>query len=271
MITRNIRFGSQEMKLLFSLEERGIEVFTINDVKKILRSSDDAVWSIINGLKRKKRIQQIEKGKYLLVPARAGAEGHWAEEAWAVVPHLIDVYYVGFLTAMNYWGMTEQIPRTVFVATTKRKRDIEFGNQKFKFITLSKKKFFGYIKEKSGKTEFNISSREKTIIDGLMHPEYCGGISEVAKAMWNSNKKIDWKEVLEIAKQIEVSVVLRRLGYLLSILKTQKNIVNEIKNDSFSGFQFLDPIEDKKRLYYSKEFGLILNVTEEDLKSWMGY
>lgn len=271
MITRNIRFGSQEMKLLFSLEEKGIDVFTINDVKKILKSSDDAVWSIINGLKRKNRIQQIEKGKYLLIPAKAGMEGHWAEEAWAVIPRLIDVYYVGFWTAMNYWGMTEQIPRTVFIATTKRKRDFEFGNQKFKFVTLSNKKFFGYVKEKRGKDEFNISSLEKTVVDGLMHPEYCGGISEVAKAIWNVSKKADWNAVLEMAKRAEVNVVLRRLGYLLSILRIQKNIVNEIRKETFRGYQFLDPIEDKKRLDYSREFGLVLNVTEDDLKSWMGY
>jgi predicted transcriptional regulator of viral defense system len=271
MVTQSVRLGSQETRLYFSLEEKGFTIFTFSDAKKILKSTDSGTWNVLEGLKKKKRIQQIEKGKYLLVPARAGVGGDWAEEAWAVVPHLIDVYYVGFWTAMNYWGMTEQIPRTIFIATTKRKRDLDFGNQKFKFITLTKKKFFGYVKEKRDNAEFNISSIEKTIVDGLMHPEYCGGITEVAKAMWTADKKADWKTVLEMAKKTEVSVVLRRLGYLLSMLKIQKNVVNEIKKESFSGFQFLDPIEDKKRLDYSKEFGLILNVTEDDLKSWMGY
>ncbi|MGI0087148.1 MAG: type IV toxin-antitoxin system AbiEi family antitoxin domain-containing protein [Nitrosotalea sp.] len=271
MITQNIRFGSQEARLLFGLEEKGMSVFTFSDAKKILGSTDSGTWNVLEGLKKKKRVQQIEKGKYLLVPARAGVQGYWAEEAWVVVAHLIDVYYVGFWTAMNYWAMTEQIPRTVFVVTTKRKRDLEFGGQKFKFVTLSQKKFFGYVQERRGSTKFNISGREKTIVDGLMHPQYCGGISEVTKAMWNSNKKVDWSKVLEMSRKVKTSVVLRRLGYLLSLLEIQKNTVNEIKKESFGGYQFLDPTGDKARLDYSKEFGLILNLTSDELMSWMRY
>jgi len=222
-------------------------------------------------LTRKKRLLRIEKGKYLLVPFRAGTQRYWAEEPWVIVPHLIDAYYIGFWTAMNYWGMTEQIPRTIFVVTTKKKDDFEFENQKFKFVKLSNKKFFGYVKEKRGNTEFNISSKEKTIIDGLMHPEYCGGISEVAKAMWNIKDDVDWKTVLRMAKEVEVNIVLRRLGYLLSILDIQKNLVLSIKKELFKGYLFLGPAASKERFGYSKEFGLILNEKPTALTDWMGY
>lgn len=268
---QNIRFGEQETIVLFSLENQRREVFTIKDVKNILHTSNDAVWSVIHGLKRKKRIQQIEKGKYMLVPAKAGVEGYWSEEPWVIVPHLVEKYYIGFLTAMSYWNMTEQIPIMVFVAIGKQKDDLEFGNLKFKFIKLSNKKFFGYIKEKSSNTEFNISSREKTIVDGLTHPEYCGGITEVTKAMWTSRREINWEEVLKMTKQIGVSVALRRLGYLLSLLKIQKNIVKEIEKTNFKGYSILDPRSGKIKYEYSKKFGLILNKTSKELTGWMEY
>lgn len=271
MIPQNIRFGEQENKVLFNLESKGTSVFTINDVKNILHSSDDAVWSVIHGLKTKRRIQQIEKGKYLFVPAKAGIEGYWSEEPWVVVPHLLDTYYIGFLTAMRYWNMTEQIPIMVFVATIKKKNDLEFGNLKFKFIRLSNKRFFGYVKEKRNNMEFNISSREKTIVDGLIHPEYCGGITEVVKAMWNTRKEIEWDHVLTMIKQAGVSVALRRLGYLLSILKIEKKIVKEIKNETFKSYSFLDPHSSKRIVENSKEFGLILNKTPKELMGWMEY
>jgi predicted transcriptional regulator of viral defense system len=29
-----------------------------------------------------------------------------------------------------------------------------------------------------------ISDLERTILDGLRHPEYCGGITDVAKGLW---------------------------------------------------------------------------------------
>lgn len=271
MVTQNITLGPQETKLLFSLEEKGISFFTFSDAKRILRSTDSSVWNVLEGLKRKKRVQQIEKGAYLLVPAKAGYEGHWTEDALVIVPHIIDVYYVGFWTAMNYWDMTEQVPIMVFVVTTRRKRDMEYAYQKFKFVTLSKKKFFGYIEEERSGVKFNISSKEKTIVDGLMHPEYCGGMSEVAKAIWNARKSLGWRTVLEMSKKVRVSIVLRRLGYLLSTLGIEKGISNKIKREGFNGYQFLDPLADKKRLYYSKEFGLIINRTKKELTGWMGY
>lgn len=274
MVTQNIKLGPQETKLLFTLEEGGMSVFTADDAKRILGSGPASSLLVISGLKKKGRIRQIEKGKYLFIPARAGIEGYWAEEAYVVIPYLIKEYYIGFWTAMNFWGMTEQIPYTVFVVTPKRKKNrvLEFGNQRYEFVTLSRKKFFGFIEEKTAKTKFNISSKEKTIIDGLMHPQYCGGIHEVTKAMWNARKEVDWKTVLEMAERTGVNVVLRRLGYLLETLEIEtgisKSIMKQIKQYPY---HYLDPTATKKKIEYSKSYGLIINVTKNELLGWRDY
>jgi predicted transcriptional regulator of viral defense system len=272
MVLQNIRLGPQENKLLFSLEGKKVSIFGFSEARKILQSTDSAVWNVLEGLRKKGRIREIEGGKYLLIPARAGMEGLWTEDPWIIVSRLIDVYYVGFWTAMSFWDMTEQIPYTVFVVTTKRKKNriIEFGKQKFQFVTLSKNKFFGFIKEKAGRDTFYISSREKTIVDGLMHPEYCGGIPEVAKCMWNARKEIDWNTVLAMAKRVEINVVIRRLGYLLSLLEIENKISSHIKDIIKPyPYHFLDPTASKMRKYqYSKDFGLIINRTDNELMSW---
>lgn len=270
-MTQNIILGPQENRLLLTLAEKGISVFSFVEAKSILQTSNQSVRHVLMDLTRKGRLQRIQRGKYLLVPERAGRELYWAESPWVIVPHLIDVYYVGFWTAMNYWGMTEQIPYTVFVATTKRKNNLKFGNQKFEFVTLSKKKFFGFVEEKASKTEtFNISSKEKTIVDGLMHPQYCGGIPEITKAMWTAREDVNWSTVLEMSKKVGVSVVLRRLGYILSILEIESSMANELKN-TFKGYHFLDPNAIKERIDYSKEYGLIINRPKNRLLGWRDY
>ncbi len=271
-MTQNIHVGLQN-RLLLELAEKETSVFGFEDAKKILQSNNSATRHVLMNLTKKRRLQRIERGKYLLIPERAGQELHWAESPWVIVPHLIDVYYVGFWTAMNYWDMTEQIPHTVFVATTKRKRNLEFGNQRFEFVALSKKKFFGSVKEKAGKKEsFNISSREKTIVDGLMHPEYCGGMAEVTKAMWNARKDVNWQTVIEIAEKVEINVVLKRLGYLLSILDIEGNISEKAKEKiKKSPYHYLDPIANKDKIKNSKEYGLIINRTKDELLGWMEY
>ncbi len=101
-------------------------------------------------------------------------------------------YYVGFYSALNYWGMTEQVPRVVFVATTKRRRDLEYGPNAFKFIKLAKKRFFGFEEGEIAGTKFKISSREKTVLDCLMYPKYCGGLDEAVKGIWEARNELNF-------------------------------------------------------------------------------
>ena len=267
-MTQNINL---ELKLLLTLEEKELSSFTINDAKDILKTSSSSVWHVLYRLVQKRRIHRIERGKYLLIPAKAGVEGNWSEYFQILLPNLIDVYYIGFYTAMDYWNMTEQIPQTVFVATTKRKQNLEFGYQNYKFITLSEKKFFGFVQEKIYKDNyFNISSKEKTIIDGLTHPEYCGGLVEVLKAMWNVREELDWGIVIKMAEQIKIDVVLKRLGYLLSILDIEKNISEEIKNKiNKTSYHYLDYATIAPKVETSKDYKLIINRSKTRLLDWV--
>jgi predicted transcriptional regulator of viral defense system len=166
--------------------------------------------------------------------------------------------------------MTEQIPLTILVATTKRKRPVKYGGHIFSFITLSKKKFFGFSEEKIDNQTFNISTREKTIVDGLVLPQHCGGMSEVTKAIWNSKDKLDWNRLLLMAKRMGVDVAQRRLGYMLHMLKIQPKVARSLRKQDWHGLRFLDPRAPKKALSYAREFGLILNVSDVKLMSWRG-
>jgi len=268
IVTRKITLGPSETRLLFELEKEGRTTFAFDDVMRVTGLGRAAAWQIVHRLSRKKRIARVEKGKYVLVPARAGVEGDWSESLFLIIPQLIDKYYVGFWTAMNYWGMTEQIPNAVFVATPKRKRDIRHGGQMLRFITISKKKFFGFTQERIDKEQFNIATREKTVADALIFPQHCGGLSEVTKAIWNSRNELDWKKVIACIRKMGVDVALRRLGYILRVLRTSPEVSRSLAKRRWHGFRFLDSTGPKKALAYSKKFGLILNVPDRKLTSW---
>lgn len=269
LVTSKLFFGPLESKLLFTLEEREISVFSFEEAKKLMKISNDSLKNVIYRLKKKKRIIEIKKGKYLFVPAKAGFEGHWSEYTFRALPKLLgEGYYVGFWTALNYWGMTEQHPMVCFVATAKRAKDFEFSNQKIKFVTISKKKFFGFEKQKARDAEFNISGREKTIIDCLLFPQHCGGISETAKGLWNARKEINWEKLLEYARKAGVAAATRRLGFILEELKLRKDIQKKLQKD-FIGFAWADPSGYKKEFHYNKKWGLKVNIEEKELTQWM--
>lgn len=273
MLTKKIRLGSNELRLLFTLEEEGKTVFEAGDARRILQTSDPSIKNVLYRLRKKDRIEEIERGKYLLIPAKAGYSGSWAEIPFLIVPSLVNPYYVGFWSALNYWKMTEQAPRTVFVATTKRKRDLEYGPTKFEFVTLSKGRFFGFVDQEIDGSKFKVSSREKTILDCLMYPRYCGGLDEAVKGIWSGRKEIDFAKALKLAKRLGVNAVIRRLGYILEVLDIEKEIRKEIASAKFLDYRWLDPLAPKRleRSRYSSRYGLMLNRTKEDLTSWMGH
>jgi predicted transcriptional regulator of viral defense system len=271
MITRKITLGPRELTLLFTLEKEKSSVFTFTRAHEILKTSTPSVKNVLLRLRRKGRIEEIEKGKYLLIPAKAGYEGSWSEVSYVLVPHLIEPYYVGFWSALNYHGMTEQVPNTVFVATVKRKRDLQYGPTRFEFVTLSRKKFFGFTKENAVGGAFNISSLEKTIVDCLLYPRYCGGLDEAVKGIWNARRELDFTKLLEFSERVRVNVVLRRLGYILELLRLERSVSTQIASNGFKAFMWLDPLGPKKALEYSAKYGLMINRTKEELTGWMGH
>ena len=268
MYKKSIHLGPRETQLIYTLEKQNQLIFNITDAKHILKTSDASVKNVIYRLKDKHRIVEIERGKYLLAPAKSGIEGYWSEHTFKILNKLIDTYYVSYWTALHYWGMTEQIPRTTYIVTTKTKKDIEFFGEKIKFVTVVPRKFYGHITEEIDGDCFNIATREKTIIDCLDHPAYCGGIIELAKGMWTTQAKINFDDLINIMEKFNVNSVQRRLGYILEKLGLLKESEYKKLKKNFNGFRWLDPSANKKILCYDRNWGLKINISEESLLNW---
>jgi len=269
MVTKNIRLGHRELKLVLELEREERGIFDTKDAYRILGTGKDSVNAVLYRLRKKGRIEGIERGKYLLVPARAGYHGRWAEMPFLIARSLVEPYYVGFASALNHWNMTEQMPDRTYIVTTKRKKDAEYGQLRFAFVTLTDNRFFGSVEETVDGGRVYISDREKTIIDGLLHPQYCGGLDEVAKGMWESQDELDRGRLLEYAERTGVKVVKRRLLYLLDILELADDKVDEaVRIHRPTGHMWLDPTWAKNALGYSKRHGLAINRSKESLTRW---
>ena len=194
------------------------EVFTFDNAYKIMHINRVYLRKIIYRLEKRGAIERIARGKYIIVPLH-GEKGKYTLHEFIIGSLLVTPYAISYWSALNYYGMTEQIPSTVFIQTTswKKKQEIEVFGVKYKLVRIKKEKIFGLRTEWIEETEINITDREKTIIDCLDKPQYCGGVVEVAKALRKEN--LNHEKIVKYAREIGNSGVIRRFGYLCDFLR----------------------------------------------------
>ncbi len=267
--TETVRAGlsRNESLLLSSLSEKGKTIFRIGDIATELKCSYKYAKVLANNLAKKKWIVVLRRGLYLIVPLSAGVKSHYTEHEFVIASHLVSPYYIAYWSALNFYGFTEQTPLTVFVATTKRAKSREVLNTKYNFVTLSKRKFFGFEPTQIGTYRINISDREKTLVDALDHSEYCGGILETAKSLWNAREKVSMKKIVKYAETAGNTAIIKRLGYLMENLNlnADSQILSEMREMISPGMSALDPTS-AKRGTYNTRWNLLLNVSKETLE-----
>ena len=155
----------------------------------------------------------------------------------------------------------EQIPLTINVAAAKKLKNRVLYGVPFNFIFLSKKKFFGTVKKFIRGHEIIVSDPEKTLVDALDHPEYCGGILEVAKALFNANNHVNWNKLVNYAKRLGNGTVFKRLGYLAELMgiHLSKSMIKIIQQNITKGYSPLYPgIKNEGR--HNSKWNLVINV-----------
>lgn len=253
--------SKKESYLLSYLAEDRKNIFTLKDVVEVLDCSYENAKVIVERLAKKKWIVRIIRGKYLIVPLTAGVRGEYTEHEF-IIASLFEPCCIAYWTALNYYGFTEQVPNKIFVAIRRRMKDREVLGAKFKFVYSSEKKFFGFNDISISNVGVRISDREKTIVDCLDKPKYCGGIGETTKALFFAKEEIDFEKLTNYAIKIGNNAVIKRLGFILDFLDLDsKNLQSKI-SDSYS---ILDPTKGKTGRYDSK-WKLLVNVSEEELK-----
>ena len=263
MITKKTRkgIGTTSAFLLSTLSAENKNIFTVDEAVLILNKKRSSVTKLLHDLTKKNWLFRLTKGKYLILPLEAGAEPQFTEHEFIIASALLSPYYLSYWSALHYYGLTEQVSRTIFIATTKRKRQIKIMGLMFKFITVDKRKFFGFKTVQISNHPVNIAEREKAIVDSLDLPRNCGGIPEVVKAIDGAKDDLNIEKLIRYARQMPNAAILNRLGFILEVLGIKADI------QPSKHYVILDPF-DKKKGIYNKKWKIIENITPKELLAW---
>ena len=176
-------------------------------------------------------------------------------------------YYISHSSAMELHRMVTQPQFTVFTSTPKRLRPRTIHGTKFRFVFLQAEHLFGLTTQWITKQDsVRISDLERTLIDGLRQPEYCGGITEVAKGLWMRREDLKTSRIVEYALRLRVGSVIRRLGYLLELYRlAPEPELQRLRSALTVTYALLDPVMPKEGPRMAR-WRLRLNVAPEELE-----
>lgn len=142
----------------------------------------------------------------MIIPLEAGLERVWMDSTLVIAPH--------------HWQLTEQLPGTIFIQSTARKRQPEktILGMTFRFITVVEAKFFGVLQRTLNGQALYVTDREKTLVDAADHPELSGGLLQLAQALQTAQSSLDWPQLDDYLQRWPNTGPLKRLGYLVETL-----------------------------------------------------
>lgn len=267
--TRKYKQGlsKKESFLISSLARGNKNVFTIEDARGIVK---DNTKKIMHSLIQKKWVLPLKRGLYVIVPLDIGVRGadSFVMHNFVIASYLTEPYYIGFWSALNYHSLSDQIPRTNYIATTKARKPLNILDSTFQFVKLERKKLFGTTEIEIEDRKIEISNPEKTVADCLDHPEHCGGIDEIARSIYFSHRELDFETIREHALKMDNLTIMKRLGYILEktgLLENYMKIFEDFKPSK--GYPALDPISLRKGRH-NKKWGLLIN-WELKPEGWM--
>lgn len=167
-------------------------VFTVRDLASLLNKKREYAYLQAYRWKKKRLIHEIEKGKYTL------EEDPFLISSWIVWPS-----YISGWAALHYYHLTEQLPFTIQVITTRKRnrRILNYGKAKLEFTMVKSPFFLGFQRVIYQQHEIFIAEKEKALIDALATRKM--SLAEGIEIIKNNKRKINHKKLFSYAALVK--------------------------------------------------------------------
>lgn len=262
--------GPMSARFIYELVERGTEIFTLNDACTLYGRGRQETSDFLRELVNRGILVRIKSGVFLI--PKTGQENTQLSN-WPIIARTLagtNNYYISHYSAMRLHGMTTH-PLSEIAITLTKKQPVKkvLQNITYRFIYSKPQNFWGFCDHWVTKQEkVQISDLERTILDGLARPELCGGIKEVVRGIWSSQKKINWNKLVEYTDRYHTKAAVKRLGFILEILNLEANCLPSLKNSIKFSMDYIlfDPSGSKLGKYLNR-WHVRVNMNIDELKA----
>ncbi len=267
--THSKTVGPVSATFITRLQQLGKTIFSVAEAMRIYGKNRYATGDFLSDLVKRGILARIKTGVYLLL--QAGSEDTQLRN-WPVIARELagkDPYFISHYSAMRIHGMTTHPLNNVLLTTLKQKNKKIVSGITYNFINSKREYFWGDTSYWATKQEqVRVSDPERTLLDGFDRPELCGGITDVARGIWASQKKIDFKKLGQYAARFRTKAAIKRLGFVLETLKIAPDLLPGLAGmiGEARDYVTLDP-QGPKEGKHLKKWRIQVNLDPEELKA----
>lgn len=242
-----------QIDLLLMLDDNELNIFSLEQVKKVADKKFSNVSELVENLVHKKILSRIERGKF--------CRANFRDEN-VIGCFLVDDGAVAYWSALNKHGLTEQFPNTIFIQTTKLKPAKTVFGTKYQFIKITKTKKAGIIKEGFGNNQYAMTDVEKTIVDCFDLPQYSGGYAELLRAF--NQAELNPSKLIAYCNAVANKAVTKRMGLLAEMLKPEQlnSFIDFARKEVNQKYNLFDPTGADEGEFVN-EWRVRLNISRE--------
>ena len=244
----------QGVELVRRLANHGDRIFTVARARELAPSvglSEVYLAQALHHLTRSGWVVRLRRGLYALSSTVPGVSpAHEFEIAMA----LVQPAAISHWSALHFHGLTEQVPRKVFVLTTTeasvpRRRGtaaehspmgFQVGDTSYRFVQVKPERFFGTEEMWVDETRVTVTDPERTRLDGLARPRDCGDFAEVIHAFEVRGADLDLQRITGYALMLDGATA-KRLGWVLQHLGVDPSRLEGLAELPIRGYRTLDP------------------------------
>ena len=206
------------MNLYFELLKK--PVFHVEDVNVFYNNMDSAR-SAIKRLMKEGMVAKIRNNMYTCISGETGAP---VANRFQIASHITPTSYVSHHTAMEYYGITDQIYYDVYVSSETSFRNFTFDGYTYCFVASKSAEGIERPPYSGGVAVTNL---ERTVVDCIKDMDKISGIEVVVENV-ECVHRMQEKRLLKYMELLQNQFLYQKMGYLLSQHKEQMGL-----SDSF--------------------------------------
>lgn len=223
------RFSIAKQDIIKYFNESGNRVYLKDDISNIL-SVNRGFWRLTESLTVNRFIELLLAGTdlqkhNLKFSTHESVRYSWGEiDILNLALSIKSTGYISHYSALSYHGLTEQIPKTIYINVEQSKKDFKpqqlSQNRVDKALAKPARLSNNYtvyneqiiyllngmhtgLLGVNVESNIRVTSLERTLIDITVRPEYSGGIYEVVKAFVNASETVSINKLVSYLKKLD--------------------------------------------------------------------